>query len=57
MSLYVNSNIASLNAQRNLSNSTSELQTSYQRLASGKRINGAADDALVYRSVLAYGSG
>jgi flagellin len=45
MSLYVNSNIASLNAQRNLENSTNELQTSYQRLASGKRINSAADDA------------
>lgn len=45
MALFVNSNISSLNAQRNLSNSTNALETSYQRLASGKRVNSAADDA------------
>jgi len=45
MALVVNSNIASLNSQRQLSNSTNELNTSYQRLSSGKRINSAKDDA------------
>ena len=45
MGLRVNSNIASLNAQRNLSNSTGQLQKSLQRLSSGLRITRAADDA------------
>jgi len=45
MALSVNSNIASLNAQRNLTNSTNDLGTSYERLSSGKRINSAKDDA------------
>ena len=45
MALYVNSNISSLNAQRNMANSTKSLDTSYQRLASGLRINSAKDDA------------
>ncbi|WP_448546792.1 flagellin N-terminal helical domain-containing protein [Thalassotalea fusca] len=45
MALVVNSNIASLNAQRQLSRSTDDLQTNYQRLSSGKRINSAKDDA------------
>jgi len=45
MALVVNSNIASLNSQRQLSRSTNDLETSYQRLSSGKRINSAADDA------------
>ncbi|QBG35228.1 flagellin [Litorilituus sediminis] len=45
MALSVNSNIASLNSQRQLANSTNELNTSYQRLSSGKRINSAKDDA------------
>jgi len=44
MALYVNTNIASLNAQRNLSTSTDSLKTSLQRLSSGLRINSAADD-------------
>ncbi|TDR78455.1 flagellin [Paludibacterium purpuratum] len=44
MAIYVNTNIASLNAQRNLSNSTDSLKTSLQRLSSGLRINSAADD-------------
>lgn len=45
MALVVNSNIASLNAQRSLTRSTNELQTNFQRLSSGKRINSAKDDA------------
>lgn len=45
MALSVNSNIASLNSQRQLSNATNGLSTSYERLSSGKRINSAADDA------------
>ncbi|BEV72212.1 flagellin A [Paludibacterium sp. THUN1379] len=44
MAIYVNTNIASLNAQRNLSASTDSLKTSLQRLSSGLRINSAADD-------------
>ena len=45
MAIYVNTNVASLNSQRNLSNATNALQTSFERLSSGKRINSAADDA------------
>ena len=45
MALSVNSNIASLNSQRQLSLATNELATSYERLSSGKRINSAKDDA------------
>jgi len=45
MALSVNSNIASLNSQRQLSNATNDLGTSYERLSSGKRINSAADDS------------
>lgn len=45
MALYVNTNVASLNAQRNLNNSTSSLSTSLQRLSSGLRVNSAKDDA------------
>ena len=45
MALYVNANVSSLNAKRNLSNSTSSLDTTYKRLASGLRINSAKDDA------------
>ncbi|MFZ6709024.1 flagellin [Undibacterium sp. TC9W] len=41
----INTNIASLNAQRNLSTSQSALNTSLQRLSSGLRINSAKDDA------------
>jgi flagellin len=41
----INSNVASLNAQRNLSTSGSQLATSLQRLSSGLRINSAKDDA------------
>ncbi|WP_303805391.1 flagellin [Aeromonas rivipollensis] len=45
MSLYINTNVSSLNAQRNMMNSTKSLDTSYTRLASGLRINSAKDDA------------
>ncbi len=41
----INTNIMSLNAQRNLTSSQSALQTSLQRLSSGLRINSAKDDA------------
>ena len=45
MALVVNSNIASLNSQRQLASSTNSLSTNYERLSSGKRINSAKDDA------------
>lgn len=45
MSSVINTNVASLNAQRNLSTSQSSLNTSIQRLSSGLRINSAKDDA------------
>ena len=45
MPQLINTNIASLNAQRNLNRSQNALQTSFQRLFSGLRINSAKDDA------------
>ncbi len=45
MAQVINTNIASLNAQRNLNRSQNSLQTSLQRLSSGLRINSAKDDA------------
>ncbi|MDH1223870.1 flagellin [Aeromonas caviae] len=45
MSMYISTNVSSLNAQRNLMNSGKSLDTSYTRLASGLRINSAKDDA------------
>ena len=45
MGSVINTNMASLNAQRNLSTSASALTTSLQRLSSGLRINSAKDDA------------
>jgi flagellin len=45
MAATVNTNVASLNAQRNLSTSQSSLATSMQRLSSGLRVNSAKDDA------------
>ena len=45
MSLVINTNVASLNAQRSLTTSGSELKTAMERLSSGKQINSAADDA------------
>ena len=41
----INTNLASLNAQRNLASSQSSLTTSMQRLSSGLRVNSAKDDA------------
>ncbi|WP_370232742.1 flagellin N-terminal helical domain-containing protein [Neptunomonas phycophila] len=45
MAMVINSNIMSLNAQRNLTMSQNEQNTAMERLTSGKRINSAADDA------------
>ncbi len=45
MAMYINTNVSSLNAQRNLTNTSKSLDTSYTRLASGLRINSAKDDA------------
>lgn len=45
MALFVNTNASSLNAQRQLLNSGSALDTAFKRLSSGFRINSAADDA------------
>jgi flagellin len=45
MPAFINTNIASLNAQRNLNGSQNAMQTALQRLSSGLRINGASDDA------------
>jgi flagellin len=45
MSAVINTNLASLNAQRNLSMSQNSLHTSIQRLSSGLRVNSAKDDA------------
>ncbi|GGE83929.1 MULTISPECIES: flagellin [Pseudoalteromonas] len=45
MALYVNTNVSSLNAQRQLNKSGNSLDTSFQRLSSGLRINSAKDDA------------
>ena len=45
MSLFVNTNQSALNAQRQLFNSSNSLNTSFERLSSGFRINRASDDA------------
>ena len=45
MGLRINTNIASLNAQRTLSGTTYEMNKSYERMASGSRINRSGDDA------------
>ena len=45
MALYVNTNVSAINGQRKLTNATNALNVSYQRLASGLRINSAKDDA------------
>jgi flagellin len=45
MAMSVNTNVVSLNAQRNLGTSQSALATSMQRLSSGLRVNSAKDDA------------
>lgn len=45
VALYVNTNVSSLNAQRQLMNSGTHLDTSFKRLSSGFRINSASDDS------------
>ncbi|MEC5387005.1 flagellin [Uliginosibacterium sp. H3] len=45
MAMTINTNVASLNAQRNLNGTKESLATSLQRLSSGLRINSAKDDA------------
>jgi flagellin len=45
MALFVNTNVSSINAQRQLQKSGVDLDTSFKRLSSGMRINSAADDA------------
>lgn len=45
MSLFVNTNVSSLNAQRQLFTTSNNLSTAFERLSSGFRINSAADDA------------
>lgn len=45
MPLFINTNVASLNAQRNLDRSTNSLGKTFARLASGLRVNSAKDDA------------
>ncbi|MFD2111387.1 flagellin [Thiorhodococcus fuscus] len=45
MSLVINTNVASLNAQRNIDKSKASLSQSMERLSSGMRINSAKDDA------------
>ena len=45
MSLVVNTNVGSLNAQRSLAASSAELKTAMERLSSGSKINSASDDA------------
>lgn len=45
MTIVVNTNVASMNAQRSLMTSGRELQTAMERLSTGKKINSASDDA------------
>jgi flagellin len=45
MAQVINTNLASLNAQRNLNSTQNQLSTSIQRLSSGLRVNSAKDDA------------
>jgi flagellin len=45
MSMVIGTNVASLTAQRHLASSRADMETSMERLASGKRINSAMDDA------------
>jgi flagellin len=45
MSMVIGTNVASITAQRHLESSRADMETSMERLASGKRINSAMDDA------------
>ena len=56
MPSVINTNMASLNAQRNLNTSQSALTTSLQRLSSGMRINSAKDDAAGLAIVQRFGA-
>ncbi len=56
MALYLNTNIAALYAQQNLSNSQSTLAGAIQQLSSGLRINSAKDDAAGFAIVTRMGS-
>ena len=48
MAQIINTNIMSLNAQRNLSMTQTSLATSVQRLSTGLRVNSAKDDAAAW---------
>ena len=45
MALYVNTNVSALNGQKNLSNVTDRMNSSFEKLSSGSRINSARDDS------------
>jgi flagellin len=45
MAMFVNTNVASLSGQRNLQNVTDRMNSSFEKLSSGSRINSARDDA------------
>ena len=45
MAITINTNVASLNTQRNLNSTTNELRRSFEKLSSGLRITRASDDA------------
>ena len=45
MALSINTNLASMTAQRSFLNSNSALETAFERLSTGKRVNSASDDA------------
>ena len=45
MSIYVNTNVSSINTTNKLTKATNSLDTTYKRLSSGLRINSAKDDA------------
>ena len=45
MPIYINTNVAALNAQRNLGVTNSKMARALERLSSGMRVNRAADDA------------
>lgn len=51
MALVINSNLMSLNAQRNVSKTNGMLATSMQRLSTGLRVNSAKDDAAALYSI------
>ena len=55
MALYVKTNVSSLNARRNLEKSGASLDTAFNRLASGLRINSAKDDAAGLQGGVAVG--